>query len=431
MTTRLSLFSFLSGTALVAARTPHQYALHALAIGDWGSTMDKPGSCCNKYRHTQANSPAYFQDLWAQENIAHMLANSAAKDPPRVILGHGDNFYWNGLTPRDVATRFEQTFERVYDQPSLAGIPWVNVMGNHDYGGSMYLCFDAEGNYRPCASIIELLKTLRQKRDWQSQYVSPNGNRWHLHGNYYTHRVTEGNVTLEIFNVDTNYVDAAARQICCQCYGYSRDNPGLAKDVKCANVDRGHALCLGGNVEMFNACKTQLDAWSEEALARAKVDIATSSADWKIINSHYSPHFHMGSTKREDWFDLLRGSNVQVFMNGHSHGENHDMSPTMNTHFFTNGAGGGIQSESIGQPPPDVRHEIQSMWIGHGAPYGFFQLSADKEWLRMRFMTFADDWKYALDKKQVEKGSTKVGYCWLIPRDGSTGKACDLADMQH
>ena len=49
------------------------FVLHALAIGDWGSTPGKPGyegSCCNKYRQTGTDTPAYFQDFWSQINIA-------------------------------------------------------------------------------------------------------------------------------------------------------------------------------------------------------------------------------------------------------------------------------------------------------------------------------------------------------------------------
>lgn len=105
-------------------------------------------------------------------------------------------------------------------------------------------------------------------------------------------------------------------------------------------------------------------------------------------------------------------------------GENHDHGPEIKTHFFENGAGGGIQSETSGVPPPTAKDLIKNIWIGDGAPYGFFEISASKEWIRMRFITFAEDWAYSLDKAQIEKGSNKVGHCWYIPRDGSYGKAC-------
>ncbi|KAI9921929.1 hypothetical protein PsorP6_002743 [Peronosclerospora sorghi] len=42
---------------------------------------------------------------------------------------------------------------------------------------------------------------------------------------------------------------------------------------------------------------------------------------------------------------------VQLWFNGHTHGENHDYSSTLQMHFVTNGAGGGIQKESASGIP--------------------------------------------------------------------------------
>ena len=69
------------------------YALHALAIGDWGSTTYKYGSCCNRYRQTEPNSQELYKDFWAQKNVAELLAQSAARLSPHVIISHGDNMY--------------------------------------------------------------------------------------------------------------------------------------------------------------------------------------------------------------------------------------------------------------------------------------------------------------------------------------------------
>ena len=67
------------------------YVLHALAIGDWGSTMYKYGSCCNRYRQTAPNSQELYKDFWAQKNVAELLAQSAERLHPHVIISHGDN----------------------------------------------------------------------------------------------------------------------------------------------------------------------------------------------------------------------------------------------------------------------------------------------------------------------------------------------------
>jgi hypothetical protein len=68
--------------------TTATYALHALAIGDWGVDLGL-GSCCNKYRQTGKNNPEYYKDQQAQPNVAYLLALSAAQLKPKVILGHG------------------------------------------------------------------------------------------------------------------------------------------------------------------------------------------------------------------------------------------------------------------------------------------------------------------------------------------------------
>ena len=245
-----------------------------------------------------------------------MLARSAGKLKPKVIIGHGDNFYWNGLGPEDVDVRFQQAFEGVYNQKELKNIPWVNVMGNHDYGGSAYICMERDNRFRRCRSTEEMLQYLTNRFTLQSQYVSPQGDRWKMPDHYYKYSIQQANVSIDIFNVDTNYADShGARQICCQCYGYSKGS------VNCNIIDRGDKFCAGGDTEMYDACFQQLQDWSEQSLRAAKVDIEASKADWKIINSHYSPHFHMAPTKRDQWLKLLSDSNVQVFLNGHSHGK--------------------------------------------------------------------------------------------------------------
>ncbi|KAG3120687.1 hypothetical protein PI125_g864 [Phytophthora idaei] len=91
-----------SSSSKAAATVSHTatYDLHALAIGDWGVDLGL-GSCCNVYRKTGTENKEYYKDQQAQINVAHLLTLSAKKLQPKVILGHGDNFYWNGLGSDD------------------------------------------------------------------------------------------------------------------------------------------------------------------------------------------------------------------------------------------------------------------------------------------------------------------------------------------
>lgn len=76
-------------------------AFTMLAIGDWGSTTDKPGSCCNRHRRGfKPTDVGYKQDYHAQVNVATLLGQSAAQLKPVAILGHGDNVYWNGASEK-------------------------------------------------------------------------------------------------------------------------------------------------------------------------------------------------------------------------------------------------------------------------------------------------------------------------------------------
>ncbi|KAG2846206.1 hypothetical protein PC112_g1512 [Phytophthora cactorum] len=122
-----------SSSSKAAATVSHTatYDLHALAIGDWGVDLGL-GSCCNVYRKTGTGNKEYYKDQQAQINVAHLLTLSAKKLQPKVILGHGDNFYWNGLGSDDVNYRFLNSFEAMYSDPALLNIKWFNVAGNHD-----------------------------------------------------------------------------------------------------------------------------------------------------------------------------------------------------------------------------------------------------------------------------------------------------------
>ncbi|KAG3000014.1 hypothetical protein PC118_g503 [Phytophthora cactorum] len=127
-----------SSSSKAAATVSHTatYDLHALAIGDWGVDLGL-GSCCNVYRKTGTGNKEYYKDQQAQINVAHLLTLSAKKLQPKVILGHGDNFYWNGLGSDDVNYRFLNSFEAMYSDPALLNIKWFNVAGNHDIANTV------------------------------------------------------------------------------------------------------------------------------------------------------------------------------------------------------------------------------------------------------------------------------------------------------
>ncbi|KAG2531564.1 hypothetical protein JM16_001053 [Phytophthora kernoviae] len=366
---------------------------------------------------TGVGNKEYYKDQQAQPNVAYLLALSAKKLQPKAILGHGDNFYWNGLGSDDVNYRFLNSFETMYSDPALLNIKWLNVAGNHDLGGSMFICGKRDNQFVECSGTTELLKKLDEKFTRQSTYVSPNNDRWKMPSRYYVERLENPNtgVSVDVFNIDTNAAAVhGAQQTCCQCYGYKMKYGGAQS---CSDVARGDTLCAGGDTQMFDACVAQIGAWQADSLRQLVRDAATSTATWKVVNTHYSPHFHMDPMMMAEVNSILQKTGIHLFINGHTHAESHEFG-SFNTHFVTNGAGGGIQSESIGEPPPYAT-EIKSLWRGENSPYGIFELSFAANQMKMQFVTFDDKWVFASNKADTVKGGAQMGHCWLIPKDGS------------
>jgi hypothetical protein len=394
--------------AVIAPIVSAQYPIHLLAVGDWGTALDP----------IVTNSSDYL-DQQAQQSVGYLMSLAADRVKPQAILGHGDSFYYSGLGGDDAVSRITTTFEKVYNEPSLKNLPWLNVMGNHDYGGSDFICGPNKNVAVECNSTQQLLSQLEAKFQRQRDYKSPNNNRWRLDHHYYKETITEhsSGLTVDIYNVDTNAAEKhGASEICCQCYGYKK------KYHYSGTCDRGQKLCANGSTDMYDKCMNKIQQWTDGALKALARDSKASTADWKIVNSHFNPYFHMNDQTRDDWFKALKDGGVQLFINGHTHAENHDFAD-FKTHFITNGAGGGAKSESMGGPPSNVKN-VKGLWAGNGRPYGFFQLSFAKNEFKTQFLTFDSQWKFAKDPKNTVKGNTKTDHCWIIPKDGSEGHSC-------
>ncbi|KAF1319645.1 Tartrate-resistant acid phosphatase type 5, partial [Globisporangium splendens] len=227
-------------------------------------------------------------------------------------------------------------------------------------------------------------------------------------------------VTVDIFNVDTNAATVlCGEQICFQCYGYKTKYGG---DASCNNVGRSRPLCASGDTDMFDACLAKLEEWQADSLRQLSRDAKASTATWKVVNSHYSPHFHMAPPMMQEWNNVLAATGVHLFMNGHTHAESHEYG-NFKTHFVTNSAGGGIQSESISEPP-DYATNISTVWIGHDTPYGIFELYFGKQQMKPQFVTFDGAWEFKKSSADTVMGGCLVSHCWLIPKDGSKGEEC-------
>ncbi|EEY60712.1 uncharacterized protein PITG_21482 [Phytophthora infestans T30-4] len=310
-----------------------------------------------------------------------------------------------GTPGRD--SRFTTTFEGKYEGDNIKNIPWVNVLGNHDYGGASYICSDGD-NPAECSDADAVVTALENKFSWQSTYTSPNDDRWILKDHFYVYSIEDkdSDVSIDIFNVDSGDASThAAQQTCCQCYGYAEGD-----DDTCKNVARCDKLCCGGSTDMYDACYAKFTEWSDDSRKQLAKEVASSKATWKIVNSHYSPYAHYDEDGMAKWFKILKNSGIQLWMNGHTHGENHDYSASYKVHFVDNGAGGGIQKESASGIPEYASSDVEA--------------EASEEWLKLQYHTADDSWSFAESFNSTEIGGVATKHCWYIPVDGGTGKEC-------
>ncbi|RLN57711.1 hypothetical protein BBP00_00007397, partial [Phytophthora kernoviae] len=394
------------------------YTVSAFAIGDWGTTPFK-GSCCSR-------SDSYNNyDINAEDIVASLMNTQAGSGAvkPKAIIGHGDSFYWTGINSAEARdSRFTTTFEEKFDGVNLKGIPWVNVLGNHDYGGASFICNSGDNNVR-CGSTEELLQGIDNKFKWQSEYTSPNDNRWVLSDHFYVYRIEDpaSGVSVEIFNVDSNDADVhGAMQVCCQCYGYSNGD-----SATCRNAGRGHEFCCGGDTAMYDACAAKFSGWGDDSRAQLAEKVKSSTATWKVVNSHYGPYGHYAEAGMKKWFDVLQGSGVHLWLNGHTHGDKHDYSSSLGVHFVENGAGGGIQRESAsGIPAYAAGYVDKNEWTYTGDEYGFFSVEASKEWLKLQYHTTDGAWNFQESFNAttigIKSSGCELNYSALYPEWGET-----------
>ncbi|GMF16520.1 unnamed protein product [Phytophthora lilii] len=401
-----------NASTITSDPTSATYSVAAFAIGDWGTTVTQ-GSCCSR------SSTFNDYDINAEDVVANVMNQQAGKAdvPPKCVIGHGDNFYWNGINSADGRdSRFTTTFEGKFDGLNIKTIPWVNVLGNHDYGGADYICNSGDSAAK-CSSSDELMTALKNKYSWQATYTSPNDDRWVLEDHFYVYTVEDSasGVSIDIFNVDSGDADShGAMEVCCQCYGYAEGN-----DATCKNIARGDDDCCGGDTDMFDKCFAQFTAWSDDSRKQLEANIANSTATWKVVNSHYSPYAHYDQDGMEKWFKIIKDTGVHLWLNGHTHGENHDYSSTLGVHFVDNGAGGGIQKESASGIPPYAKDYVENLWTYDGQEYGFFSLTASKDWLKMQYHTADDKWSYAKTFNSTTIGGVTTKHCWYVPNDGT------------
>ncbi|XP_054859870.1 tartrate-resistant acid phosphatase type 5 [Eublepharis macularius] len=112
-------FLYLLGLFLAAPTGLHaRSSLRFIAVGDWGGKPTTP----------------FYTDR--EVAVAEEMAATVSASGADFILSLGDNFYYTGVNDL-YDKRFQETFETVFQAPSLRNVPWYVIAGNHDHLGNV------------------------------------------------------------------------------------------------------------------------------------------------------------------------------------------------------------------------------------------------------------------------------------------------------
>ena len=266
--------------------------LHSfVSIGDWG------GAGLEDYHKTD------------EITVAGAFAKTAASLDAQFVLNTGDNFYYYGVKSTD-DPMWQNTYEQIYTQDALK-VKWYGVLGNHDYG------------FNPVA---------------QTQYKSPNNDRWVLPSPYYTKRVQIGDTSqyVSLIMIDTS-----------PCVSDYRGEDKSKWDP-CGTEYPGPSDCAFHDNILKQNCSEQF-AWLQETVKKIPDD------DWKIAVGHHPAD----EINVEDLTSLLQSIKVDLYLNGHTH-EMAQYSVDNNPAYVTTGGGCMVKVEGHDESAYDHARKMRA-----------------------------------------------------------------------
>jgi hypothetical protein len=368
-----------NGVALQDTCFSGEGPFHAFIIGDWGGMYGKSGLEAAKHlshRFERGQGFVYQIDVHPQLLVRDQMKYRAEHSKPDYILNVGDNFYWagvedwcgagdisipysNGGTGVDKVNQFQEFYEKIYNGPGLDGKQWLGILGNHDYGGWLFNhAWDQMIGYT-----------------WSTQSTG----RWMTPSLYWRSTVRYPTFSVDYYFLDTNVWDAL------DPHNYSPHN------ICSLQHQGGQSNCPGGLNSVWTCPGWFKDLWKKQKDWLAEV-VPTSTADWRIVVTHFPPYFGMW-----DWKWMAKQHQFDLIVTGHRHSQ---FTRTVNdkstliwpdwganafkagyTDFLdpvswvVSGGGGGVTSEHA----PDVN--------GWDDQYGFMDLTLTKEELIVEAIT--------------------------------------------
>jgi len=373
---------------------------HVYLVGDWGglpgpfgwnASMPPPAPA----DHRSPEFPSHQRDfVWgaddcAQRNVAREMRTRAASNPPDYILNVGDNFYWGGINIKcgaspgsssDSTSQWKKVFEDVYTGPGIDGKQWLGVLGNHDFGGFMFVSgWDQAIHYT-----------------WMQG--APSTNRWVTPALYYQSKVNYPDFSIDYYFVDTNVWDtwlphAEERHNLC-----SRNHNPPNTEASCGLVG---PISTEECPDWFKSLWKANVAWMDNTMSQ-------SQADWQIVVTHFPPEGEWGG---DEWARLSSDHGIDIIMAGHRHRQEllteSKLAPTT---YIVSGGGGGITSENI----PDAD--------GDDDEYGFVDLTLSSTEIMIEMISHGG---LLRDRKCVTQRKPKA--TTATPLAGTS--LCDLAAL--
>lgn len=271
----------------------HSSLLHFVAIGDWGASISSP--------------QAVKRQRAVADGIASVLGKKSSEADP-FVLSVGDNFYPSGLSgsEEEIASRFSQTFEQVYNHDEFDNVPWYIIAGNRDYEGDM---------------------------DAQIRYGQSESSRW-VFPDYFHQIVREVNVPGSNTATDTIKVEIIA-----------------IDTMKLTNVG-----AFSSKISKTQRALSQ--TMDEEALRWIEHRLSNSDADYLLVAGHFPVYEATSVGEVHKLEKLLTKYDVSAYLAGHIHCQEHIVIDGVN--YFIAGTGMEISCESEGE------EEIPS---GYGIKY--------------------------------------------------------------
>jgi len=230
-----------------------------LILGDWG-TAYSPGSC-------QRAVAQHMKDFVARQK--------AAGKNLLFIASVGDNFYWSGVKPESWEVSWAQPYGVNDPGSPLHQVPWLSVLGNHDFGNDDIFAGCPHRMTEAFASVGGQSYGSRQLNRDKNPARPANTDRYWLPDYNYHYEIPEAE--LEVIALDTNVNSIAT----------------LGGDWR-------------GNSQAFNACGGEGEVWnfldrvyhSGRALLRERARVGTART--VLIIQHYP-----GACQKEVFEDAL------------------------------------------------------------------------------------------------------------------------------